>query len=115
MAGNLKAFTMDELKFFLSKYDISLNGDSVVVRCKGMDRATSHPASRGFVLSTRVKKINITAEAISYWRDDQSIGQYSLIEVQNAINTLKITYQRVNQTQLLSELKRIKSLANNSI
>ena len=42
-------------------------------------------------------------------------NEYTLIEVQNAINTLIITYQEVNKSQLDRELKRIKSKYNNMV
>ena len=40
---------------------------------------------------------------------------YTLIEVQSAINNLIITYQDVNESQLDRELKKLKSKYNNLI
>lgn len=114
MAGNLKALSIDELKYFLDRYEITLNGDYIVVICKTLDRKTLHDLDKGFPLSTPVKKMNITKQAIDIWRNNY-VGHYSLIEVQNAINTLIITYQNVNDSQIKEQLRRTKSKYNNSI
>ena len=114
MAGNLKALSVEELKYFLDRYDIDLVGDYIVVTCKTLKRKTLHDLDKGFPLSTPVKKMNITRQAIELWRKDY-IGHYSLIEVQNAINTLIITYQNVNDLQIREQLKRTKSKYYNTI
>lgn len=114
MAGNLKALTIDELKYFVDRYDIELVDKYIVVNCKTLKRKTLHDLDAGFELSTPVRKINISKKAIDLWKD-QYIGKYSLIEVQNAINTLIITYQNLNDTQISEQLKRTKSLFNNTI
>lgn len=114
MAGNLKAFDTGELKFFLDRYDITAVDGGVLVSCKGMNRKILHSYDEGFPLSTKIKKINITVEAMETWREKYQ-GKYSLIEVQNAINTLIITYQKPDASLIDSELKRIRSLLDNAI
>ena len=114
MAGNLKALSLEELKYFLDRYNIDLIENYIVVTCKTLNRKTLHDLDKGFPLSTSIKKINITKQAIDIWRKSY-IGYYSLIEVQNAINTLIITYQNVNDSQIKEQLKRTKSKLNNTI
>ena len=114
MAGNLKALSIDELKYFLNRYDIKLVGNYIAVICKTLNRKTLHDLDKGFPLSTDIKKINITKQAIDLWIKDY-LDSYSLIEVQNAINTLIVTYQNVNDSQIKEQLKRTKSKYLNTI
>lgn len=114
MAGNLKALSVDELKYFLDRYDIKLLDDYILVTCKTLNRKTLHDLDKGFPLSTPIKKMNITKQAIELWKNDYK-DSYSLIEVQNAINTLIITYQNVNDFQIREQLKRTKSKYFNTI
>ena len=107
MAGNLKALTIDELKYFLDRYVITTAGNYIVVECKTLNRKTLHDLDKDFQLSTPVRKINISKQAIDIWVKDY-IDTYSLIEVQNAINTLIITYQNVNDSQIKEQLKQLK-------
>ena len=69
MAGNLKALSIDELKYFLDRYDISLVGDYILVNCKTLKRKTLHDLDKGFELSTPVRKINISKNAIDIWHN----------------------------------------------
>ena len=70
--------------------------------------------SKGFSLKSPIRKITISKDAMKIWKENYA-EEYSLIEVQNAINTLMITYQDVNQSQLDRELKKIRSKYNNAL
>ena len=38
MAKNLRALTIDELKYFLDRYDISIVDNYILVSCKGKNK-----------------------------------------------------------------------------
>lgn len=112
MTGNIKALTDDELKFVVERYEFSDMGDSVLV--KTGNRHTLHSKDTGFSLLLPIgrRRIKITPKAIGLWLDGYK-NKYSLIEVQNAINTLVVTYQSVTAENLSGQLKRTRSKLDN--
>lgn len=112
MAGNVRALTINELEYFLNRFVIELKNDYIVVMTKSLNRKVIHDSNVGFQLSTDLRKINITKKAIDLWIK-KYIDKYSLIEVQNAINTLIVTSQNVTEKAIYSQLKKIKSKLNN--
>ena len=58
------------------------------------------------------RRIKITKNAIDLW-SEKYIDEYSLIEVQNAINTLIVTYQTVTQEHVTGQLERTRSKTDN--
>lgn len=112
MAGNVKALTNDELKFVLSKYEFELLGDCVVV--KSNHRKTLHAKDESFslLLPLERRRLKITKKAIDLW-STSFINEYSLVEVQNAINVLLVTSQPVKETTVSQELKRSRSKMDN--
>lgn len=112
MTGNIKALTTDELHFVLSKYKFSLFENYILVESNG--RKTLHDKTKGFslLLPLERRRIKITTKAIDFWVD-KYLEKYSLIEVQNAINTLVVTYQNVTNENLKGQLERARSKLNN--
>lgn len=110
MAKNLKALTDEELAYLQKTYKFELMGDYIAVSCSTAtgatyNRKTLHIVSEPFTLSTKVRKITITTQAINLWIDKYK-DNYSLMEVQNAINLLIITYQDVTEQNIETQLKR---------
>ena len=103
---NLKVLSEDELKYFLDRYTIKIVGSYVLVHCENPKRNTVHNMNDSFSLTTPVRKIKISKDAINYWKD-VFMDKYSLIEVQNAMNFLQITYRTVNISQLTKQLKKM--------
>ena len=107
MARNVKALNDSELHYIKTKYSFELQGDYIYVSYIEYNRKVVHPITESIILSTKVRKVTITKEAIEQWikyyKDD-----YSLIEVQNAINTLIVTYQVINNENMALQLKRFK-------
>lgn len=112
MPGNLRSLTLDELRYFNDRYTFSYVENYVLVHCTVLNKRTFHDINKSFSLKSPVRKLTISKEAIEIWKDNY-INEYSLIEVQNAISNLLITYQDVNKNQLDRELKRIRSKINN--
>lgn len=112
MPGNIKALTNEELKFIVEKYHFELFENYVVVSTN--NRKTLHDKSTSFslLLPLERRRIKITSRAIDLWIE-KYIDKYSLIEVQNAINTLTVTYQNPNEENIDGQLKRTKTKLDN--
>lgn len=106
MAKNLRALTDEELDFIDSNYVFEvLENKYIIVSFKGYNRKVLHDIDKPFLINTSVRKVNISIEAINYWLEDFK-DNYSLIEVQNAINVLIVLYQPVNKEEIEKQLKR---------
>ena len=112
MTGNIKALTNEELAFVVSKYHFSLFNDCIVVNSN--NRKTLHDKNESFslLLPLERRRIKITTKAIDLWIR-KYIEKYSLVEVQNAINTLIVTYQSPNEENIDGQLKRTRAKLNN--
>lgn len=113
MKGNVKALTKDELRYILDRYEFKLVDGYVIVLTNG--RKTLHDATKGFslLLPLERRRIKITKDAIDFW-SEKYIDEYSLIEVQNAINTLIMTFQTVTQEHIAGQLERNRSKSDNA-
>ncbi len=102
---NIKILKSDELDFLNDIYTFkTINDDKdIVVECRHFNRKTLHSTDSGFIISSKIRKLSITKDAIDYW-----IGYFkdtnSLIDVQHAINKLTIMYKDVNLDTLKEEL-----------
>lgn len=112
MTGNTKALTNEELEFVMGKYKFELFDDYIVVCTNG--RRTLHKKDDSFslLLPLERRRIKITKKAIDIWIDKYQ-NKYTLIEVQNAINTLVVTFQNVTNDSLDGQLERSRSKLNN--
>ena len=112
MTGNTKALTNDELKYILGKYQFNLVGDYILVLANG--RKTLHDKTKGFslLLPLERRRVKIGTDAIDLWIN-KFMEKYSLIEVQNAINTLIVTYQKPTNQNVEGQLERTRSKLDN--
>ena len=112
MKGNIKALTNDEMKFINEKYEFKLTDYGILVIANG--RKTLHERDQSFslLLPLERRRIKITKMAIDLW-SEKYIDKYSLIEVQNAINTLAVTSQSVAEYTIDEQLKFNHSKLNN--
>ena len=112
MTGNVKALTDEELKYALSKYEFELLGDYVAV--KASNRKTLHPRAQGFslLLPLERRRIKVTPAAVDLW-EKKHLKKYSLLEVQNAINTLLVTLQKPTDCGVAEQLERTRLRLNN--
>lgn len=112
MRGNTKALTDSELKFLVGRYIFELVENYVVVNCN--NKKTIHPRDEGFslLLPLQRRRIKITKQAIDLWCENY-IDKYSLLEVQNAINTLLVTFQSISEVNVKSQLERTRSKLDN--
>ena len=103
--NNVKILTNDELNFLKGRYAFELNGDTILVKIQNYNRVTAHPANETFALNTKVRKVDITPDAIEIW-DKHFKNKWSLFDVQNAINILIMTYQTPEVEEIEDQLKR---------
>lgn len=103
--NNVKILTDDELEFLNSRYSFELNGDTILVKIQNYNRVTAHPADVAFSLNTKVRKIDITPDAIKIWNEHFK-DKWSLFQVQNAMNILVATYQVPEIDDIEDQLNR---------
>lgn len=94
----------DEIQKFNDLYDISIEGDNVVVKCKNYTRTRVHPKNEEFCINSKVKRITFTKDAIDFFEKHQS--KYTLIEVQNVVNILSISLQNITEENIKRILNR---------
>lgn len=110
--SNIRLLTNDERHFFNNNYIFTLKDDVILVKVKDYDRTTSHPIDKGFSISTKMRKIKISVEAINMWKDNFVNSKHSLIDVQNAINALTLSYQSLSYDDVKSQLINIEKKDN---
>lgn len=106
-APNIKLLTDDERKALKMKYYFDLQYGYVVTKCIGFDRTTKHDADSKFSVYSPIRKITFSPAAVGYWKK-LGISKYHLIDVQQAVNMLAVTYQDIN-------LESVKMLLDNNL
>lgn len=112
MTGNIKALTNEEMTFILNKYTFTLFEDYIIVKTNNRKTLHSKDSSFSLLLPLERRRIKITTKAIDLWIK-KYLDKYSLIEVQNAINTLAVTFQSINEENIEGQLKRARSKLDN--
>lgn len=107
MIGNIKVLSDSELAYLKEKYvfgkAIVEDKIYVVVKCKDYNRMVLHDSAKKFTINTPIKRITISKEAIYLWKTE--LFDYSLIEIQNAINSLVVTYQDLTINDIKEQIK----------
>lgn len=101
---NIQVLTQDERTYLNNKYDFDVKDDVLIVKVKDYGRVTVHDMNCKFSLNAKVRKITISPEAIQMWHKKFK-GKYSLIDVQDAINQLVVTYQTPSDEDVGEQLK----------
>lgn len=103
--NNIKLLTDDELEYFKSKYYFELDGDDVVVKLTNRDKFTRHNRYQSFSINCKeLRKITFTADAIDIWSKLMDTTPYTLVDVQQALNMLLLTYQEITLDSVLRVL-----------
>lgn len=111
MKGNFKVLDKEIIKKFESKYSFEIldhEKDLIIVKTNIFKFNTVQKISRGFILSVTVDSVKyyfkISNLAINMW-DKYFADKYSLFEVQNAINYLKVISEDINKETIDERLK----------
>lgn len=107
---NLQLLTRDDLIYLNNKYTFDIKDDFIIVSNTDYTRLTCHDINKKFSLNTKVKKVTITPQAIEIWKNcrnkDTGKSDFTLFEVQDAINSLILTYQQPIEEYVKKELQR---------
>ena len=106
VSNNTRALSQAEIEYLNDRYSFELIGDYIITKVKGYDRKVLHDIDKSFVLNTPIRKISISKEAIDLWMNFFRLDGYTLIDVQNAISSLIVTYQDVTEPDVKSILDR---------
>lgn len=104
--NNVKVLTKNELLRLNSQYIITYDDDNIIVGNRYYNRTTLHDRHSSFFINSKVRKITLTTTAIEIWielQGEEQYKDYTLFDVQNAINILYVMYQPC-------ELKEVKKL-----
>lgn len=110
MACNAKSLLEDELEYLKLKYKFELvrtfdmTTEYVLVSCADYDRKIAHNTSKSFWLNTSIRHFTISPKGIVFWKK-LGINNYHLIEVQNAINQLKLLDKDVNEDSIKNRIE----------
>lgn len=103
-ANNIRILNDVELHTLNSKYSFKYEGGVILVSTSNYSKITAHTLDKKFYLNTKIGKMTITVEAIKQWVENFK-DKYSLIDVQNAINTLIVTYQQHTTSEIEAQIK----------
>lgn len=106
--SNIKLLTKDERRYFKNNYAFSIKDDFILVKFNGYGRTVAHPIDEDFSIASKVRKIKISKDAIKLWKDKFQNTEYSVIDIQDAMNALLISYQATNFDDVKSQLEVIK-------
>lgn len=96
---NIRVLTKAERSSLNKRYTFILDENNVHVKVSNYKRITAHRLDENINISCSTRRITLTAFAISIWAK-KYVDKYSLIDVQNAINYLKVSYQEVNEDSI---------------
>lgn len=105
--NNIRLLSKDELNEFINRYSFEITEKYIIVKVNGFNRPTLQHKNEMFSISCKGRYLNITPESIKLW--ENNFKEYSLIEVQQAINKLYLMYQET------VNVKDIKKILNNEV
>lgn len=107
-SGAIRLLTKFELAYFNEMYSFEQSGDLILVKTRNINRTTVHPIDKGFSLRmSNSRRLNISSQAVKIWIDRFKDSKYSIIDIQNAMNALIISYQNLRYEDVISQLKVI--------
>lgn len=107
--SNIKLLTKDERQYFKDNYTFILKDDVILTQFKGYGRLVAHSVNEDFNLSSKVRKIKISKEAIKLWMTKFKDTDFNIVDVQNAMNALTISYQATDIDDVKNQLNVIKA------
>lgn len=106
--NNVHVLSEDELRTFKEKYIIELVDNQILVKFPNYKRVTFHDADKPFAINAKkFRKICFSLDAIETWKKFvKQKNKYTLFDVQNAINILYVTYQTIDEKNIIKVLER---------
>lgn len=105
--ANIRALAAEDLYYFNTKYKFELiDNKYILVYCSNYpNRKTIHPIDEGFSITSKKRKLKITKRAIDLWINKYK-DTYSLVDVQNSLSSLVVSYQDITDDSIDEQLKR---------
>ena len=102
--AQIKLLSDDDIDLLKRKYIIEIKDDFLTIRTTHHNRVLFHELNDKIRVRYNDKTMIITPFAIKCWKN--KFSSYSLIEVQNAINTLTVLNQKVSDEAIDNLFKR---------
>lgn len=104
--NNIKLLTPAQLDKLNEKYIFDVDDENIIVRLRNYNRITKHPKNKTFHINSKIRKVCFSLDAINIWLSiRESYKNYSLFDVQQAVNTAYITYRPIDIQNVLTLLK----------
>lgn len=105
--NNVKLLNEKQLDELNSHYYFEPDGDDILVKIYHYGRITRHPMSENFSINAKIRKLVFTTEAMNIWREiyDDEKTRKSLIDIQNAVNSLYVMYQPITKDSVMKVLR----------
>lgn len=104
LGSNVHILDESVIKAFEEKYDVHLEGDYIIFSLTYQKYVRCYKIGEKFNVMTNDKtKLTIQPIAVDYWKKNK---KYSLFRIQNAINTLSIFNQDINDDSITKELEK---------
>lgn len=113
--SNIKLLTKDERQYLNENYIFVVKDDLLLVKVKDFARTTSHDINHNFFIKSKVRKLTIITDAMKMWIKYFIDSKWTLIDVQNAVNSLIISYQEINFENVECRLRHIEEKENTLI
>lgn len=95
--NNIKLLSKTQFERINSKYTFTIEDDKIIVGLTTCARKTAHDIDKPFHINAKkIRKVCFSIEAINIWRELYHDGLPTLLQVQQAVNKLTITFQKVN-------------------
>lgn len=104
-----------EIKAFKDKYTIYLEDEKIYVKINRYEnRKTAHSIHKSFVVNViGMRVVKFTKDTIDLWLDFINDGlKFDLIDVQEKVNEVYLSYQDINKENVLKALnaKKLKKI-----
>lgn len=103
--NHIKLLDEEKLNILKNKYLFDIEGNYILVKFNDLKRVTKHPITRPFHINAKgIRKVCFSMTAINIWKELFKENLISLFEVQQAVNKLIITYQKVTKENVVKIL-----------
>ena len=108
-ANNIKLLSKEDLAYFNRHYQFSIENDEIVVRIADSRRKSVRKKESFSINAKYVRKITFTDKTIEIWEQlqkDDKFNSYTLVDIQQTVNILRLSYQVVNLDNVKEILKK---------
>lgn len=109
MRNNVKLLSCRELCALNDKYCITVDDDTdnILVVLRNYNRVTKHSKDKPFSISSKIRKITFSMDAIDFWLRHLHDCKFSLFDIQQVINYASISYLKLSDKTIFELLANI--------